>query len=130
MLAALEKKGIPSGVLSNKPHSMTVTCVERFFPSHRFATVLGASPDRPRKPDPAPALQSARAMRTPPADVLYVGDTPTDMKTGTGAGMTPVGVLWGFRSAPELKEAGAKHLVSAPAELLAFFEGPTSRGSG
>jgi len=42
------------------------------------------------------------------------------MKTAVAAGMFPAGALWGFRTAGELIEAGARILVRHPADLLYF----------
>jgi phosphoglycolate phosphatase len=53
-----------------------------------------------------------------PDEFLYAGDTATDMQTAASAGMHSVGVLWGFRTADELRAAGAAALVTSPAELL------------
>ena len=50
-------------------------------------------------------------------EVLYLGDTATDMHSARAAGMAAVGVLWGFRSADELRAAGARHLITHPGEL-------------
>ena len=47
----------------------------------------------------------------------YVGDSDVDMLTAHNAGLRSCGVLWGFRSADELKRAGACDLVSSAAEL-------------
>jgi phosphoglycolate phosphatase len=57
-----------------------------------------------------------------PEQIFYLGDTGTDMRTARGAGMYPVGALWGFRSAEELRENGAKRLISEPLELVSFLE--------
>jgi phosphoglycolate phosphatase len=118
LLDALEKKGLPMAVLSNKPHELTVCCVEAFLPRWRFAAVLGEQPGRPRKPDPAGALEAARLLHVPPRDIVYLGDTATDMRTALAAGMMPVGALWGFRPAAELLESGARHLIETPCRLM------------
>ena len=39
------------------------------------------------------------------------------METSVNAGMTGVGVLWGYRTADELLAKGAKALAASPAEL-------------
>ena len=44
------------------------------------------------------------------------------MQTANAAEMFPVGALWGFRDAEELKKNGAKVLVKEPLEVMAFFE--------
>ena len=40
------------------------------------------------------------------------------MKTGKGANLYTVGVLWGFRKRQELEENGADAIISHPSELL------------
>ena len=54
------------------------------------------------------------------SDVVYLGDTATDMKTGKSAGFFTVGALWGFRERKELEESGADAIISHPLELLRF----------
>ena len=121
LLDALSARGRPMAVLSNKPHAFTVEMVRHFLGSWRFAAVFGARDSHPRKPDPAAALEISTEMGLAPAQVLYAGDTRTDMETARNAGMFAVGVLWGFRPRAELEESGAQALVSRPAELLAYF---------
>lgn len=112
-------RGVPLGVLSNKPHAATLEVVRRLLPAP-WVVVLGERPGVPRKPDPAGALEAARALGARPQDVLFVGDTATDMRTAVAAGMVPVGCLWGFRDEAELRAAGARHLLARPGELLAL----------
>jgi phosphoglycolate phosphatase len=40
------------------------------------------------------------------------------MRTAIAAGMHPVGALWGFRTANELRDAGAAVLAKAPMDVL------------
>jgi phosphoglycolate phosphatase len=121
LLDALSALGRPMAILSNKPHAFTVEMVRHFFSAWKFAAVFGARDSHPRKPDPAAALEASAAMGLSPAQLLYAGDTGTDMETARNAGMFAVGVLWGFRPRAELLDSGAQALVSRPAELLAFF---------
>jgi len=123
LLDALTERGVPMAVLSNKPHELAQKCVARLLPRWSFATVLGQRADTPRKPHPAGALQIAELLGLRPEEMLYLGDTNTDMQTAVGAGMHPVGALWGFRSAEELCAAGAKQLIGRPAELLELLRG-------
>ena len=121
LLDALVERGMRLSVLSNKPDDFTKTMVAALVPRWRFAPVLGVRPGGPRKPDPAGALAIARALAVPPDHFLYLGDTGIDMRTATAAGMYPVGALWGFRTAEELKSGGAKTLIGKPEELLAIL---------
>jgi len=123
MLAELESCGVPMAVLSNKPHNATRTVVEGYFPNCHFHLVRGALPTVPIKPDPAGALQIAEELDILPERFVYLGDTGTDMCTAVAAGMFPTGALWGFRSAKELTENGAKIIVKNPQEIMNLFDG-------
>ncbi len=121
MLTGLRQRGIILAVLSNKPDDFTRICVRQFLGGWRFEVVLGQRAGVPRKPDPAGALEIAGLLDLPPAEILYLGDSDTDMKTARAAGMFPVGAAWGFRTAEELRESGAGRLADRPEELLGFF---------
>jgi phosphoglycolate phosphatase len=122
LLASLVRKGIPIAVLSNKPHDSTLEVVGKYFPDIEFRCVFGAREEVPVKPHPEGARTIARMMGIPPAEILYVGDTNTDMQTAAAAGMYAVGVLWGFRTAEELKKNGARVLVRTAAEILDLID--------
>lgn len=124
LLDALEARGVPTGVLSNKPHAATVELVRGLFPRHPFTLVLGTRDERTKKPDPSGALEIASAMGRSAGEIFFVGDTPVDVETAARAGMISVGALWGMRSREELEAAGAQHLIAAPDELLPLLSSP------
>lgn len=117
-LDCLRRIGLKLGVLSNKPHPLTVKVVARFFASDTFAAVLGAEAGFPRKPDPASALELARRLSVDASKCCYVGDTATDMRTARSAGMYAIGALWGFRDAVELSSSGAQVLAETPRDVV------------
>jgi phosphoglycolate phosphatase len=122
MLDALVARGARLAVLSNKPHETTEKCVGGFLVRWRFDVVLGQHEPLPKKPDPAGALAIAARLEVRPDEILYLGDTGTDMKTAVSAGMYPAGVLWGFRTAGELVDNGARSLVSHPMEVVELIQ--------
>ena len=107
LLHALAERGLKLAVLSNKPDADTKNVISHFFPDVPFSVVRGQVEGVPVKPDKAGAL--------------LVADTKVDMTCACSAGMNPVGVLWGFRTAQELLDNGAKVLISHPMELLEKF---------
>lgn len=123
MLATVQKEDVRLAVLSNKPHEFTRLCVQRLLQGFSFYPVLGQRNDVPKKPDPAGALEVVNMLDIPPEDFLYLGDTAIDMQTATAAGMTAVGVLWGFRDEEELRSSGADYLLRHPGELLELLPG-------
>lgn len=124
LLDALTERKMALGILSNKPHRMTIKCVEGYLAAWPFACVLGQRDDVARKPNPAGAFEAARLMQVAPDKVLYLGDTATDMETARAAGMFAVGATWGFRPESELRDAGAHAIVHHPGEVLALLGQP------
>ena len=121
LIVSLNERGIPLAVLSNKPQAYTEIVMAHFFAEHRFDLIFGQRETVRRKPHPDGALEIAQFWKMDPAEILFIGDTSTDMDTATGAGMIPVGVLWGFRQEAELRAHGARFLVRTPAEILGIF---------
>jgi len=117
MLDALTEMELPLAVLSNKPDDFSKLVVSKLLSKWRFQVVFGVRPSVPKKPDPAAAFEIAALLDIPPSQFLYLGDTGTDMKTAVAAGMFPVGALWGFRTAEELKANGARVLIENPLDL-------------
>jgi phosphoglycolate phosphatase len=121
LLDALCQRGFPMTILSNKIQDFTELCVSRLLSKWSFQIILGVRPTVPKKPDPTAALEIAEAMGLTPDQFLYLGDTSTDMQTAVGAGMFPLGALWGFRTAQELMAHGAKALLEKPLDLLQYI---------
>ena len=118
LLDHLTGMGLKMAILSNKQDYFTRIMVARLLPRWRFDPVFGARPSVPKKPDPAGALEIAEALQIAPDCFIYLGDTGIDMKTACAAGMIPVGVLWGFRPADELRAQGARWLIEKPGDLV------------
>lgn len=129
MLTDLTKREISLAVLSNKRDDFTQICVSYFFPLVPFREVRGERAGVPIKPDPQAALEIAATMGVDPGRCLFVGDSEIDVKTGIRAGMTSVGVLWGFRSQAVLEEAGAHILITHPCQLREILEGEQAQRS-
>ncbi|HOX33965.1 MAG TPA: HAD family hydrolase [Spirochaetales bacterium] len=121
LLAALAGEGLPMAVLSNKIQALTAKVVAGLFPEIPFVLVRGEGPGFPRKPDPAAALDAARLLGVPPAEVAYLGDSDVDMRTAAAAGMLALGAAWGFRGEAELRAAGADAVLAEPGEMLRYF---------
>lgn len=122
MLDALAATDLKLAILSNKPDALAKQVVAEKLGAWTFAPVYGARDGVPIKPDPRAALAIADELGVAPAEVLYVGDTNTDMQTAVAAGMPAVGAVWGFRTAEELTAAGAEYLIETPLELLRLLE--------
>ena len=122
LLKQLEKHGIKVAINSNKRSDYTQALADKFFKDQKLTAVYGEreSEGIPKKPDPTAALEIARQMNLSEKEVLYIGDSKTDMETGLNAGMDTIGVAWGFRGAAELKQNHATYIVEKPEEILGY----------
>ena len=121
LLEGLKAAGLKICVLSNKPHDQTIDVIETLFGKGYFDIILGQREGSPIKPDPHGVFEIMDRLGVTPEEVLYLGDTATDMKTGKSAGAFTVGALWGFRQREELEEAAADAIMSHPLELMEYI---------
>ncbi|RRD79384.1 HAD family hydrolase [Tannerella forsythia] len=118
LLAALQTEGIVLSVASNKYQRATEKLVRAYFPEIRFAAVFGQRQGVPVKPDPTIVRNILKITGRSVAETLYVGDSGVDMQTAENAGVTSVGVTWGFRPLSELNACGAQHVAHTAEEIL------------
>lgn len=117
LLAALKDKGIHIAVCTNKAHHMAKEVAKKLFDGI-FDEVIGQSDGRPLKPDAYSPKEIMTKYGVTPQETVFIGDSGVDMQTAINSGTESIGVTWGFRTAEELKENGARHIVDAPCEIL------------
>ncbi len=121
LLAALKERGMMIAVLSNKPHEETIRVVETLFGQGYFDIIWGQREGVPIKPSSEGVFAIMKELQMGAEEILYLGDTATDMRTGKSAGVFTIGALWGFRKREELEEAHADAIISYPMELLKYL---------
>lgn len=118
LLTELESNGIKLAVASNKFMAGTQALVKKYFNNINFVSVFGQRDGVPVKPDPQIIYDIMEESGiSDEEEILYVGDTGTDMKTCNNARIKGIGVLWGFRSEAELRENGASYIVEKTSEI-------------
>lgn len=115
-VSSLKQKGMKLAVVTNKTHERAEEIVRRFF-GDSFDLIIGNTSRFPLKPAPDATIDIMRQLGATVEDTVFVGDSSVDMQTAKNANLFAVGVLWGFRTAEELKAAGADILISDPKEL-------------
>ncbi len=121
LLEELKAKNIKLAVLSNKEQTATEHVIKSLFPKDAFICVCGAKDGVPLKPDPTAVYAILSELQVEKDECLFIGDSSVDIQTGKNAGLSTVGVLWGFRSREELESVGADHIISHASELLKFI---------
>jgi N-acetyl-D-muramate 6-phosphate phosphatase len=125
VLAALDERCIPWGIVSNKALRFTEPSVVAMGWASRAGAVIGGDSTPHTKPHPAPLLEAAKRMQQAPDACVYVGDDPRDMRAGRAAGMRTLAAAWGYLGvdAP-VHTWGADHVLQQPGELLQKLELP------
>ncbi len=118
MLEALKEMGIKTAILSNKDDSTTKKVAEVMIDDGLIDICLGARKGKPLKPDPESVFEIVEELGVSRSECLYIGDTATDIETAKNAGISSVGVLWGFRDGTELRNAGADIIISHPLQII------------
>lgn len=116
LLMKLKEKGIHCGVVTNKAHEYAVELTQRFF-ADTIEKTLGQREGIPTKPHPQGVLEMMTYFQVEPSECLYIGDSNVDIQTAKAAGVTSIGVLWGFREAKELENEGANYLAENVKDL-------------
>ena len=122
LLKELKDRGLKIAVATNKVHIAVAPLMAKYFPGIRFDSMIGQRESIPVKPHPQIMYDILKETGCQPSETLHVGDTATDMQLAHSAGVTPVGVLWGYRPLEELQEAGAKFIIEKPEELLGLVK--------
>jgi phosphoglycolate phosphatase len=94
-LGELAARGVPMGIVTNKPHGPALEVVEALGLSRFFAVVLGGGAGPAKKPAPDGLLVAAGKLGVRPGDCLYVGDSDVDIEAARAASMLPVWCSWG-----------------------------------
>jgi phosphoglycolate phosphatase len=122
LLDALTARNLYLNILSNKPQELTLLVAQHFFSEWKFKNILGMRDSIPRKPDPYAALEIVQNLGVKPSEILYVGDSGTDIETARNARLKIVAVSWGFRPRFELENLNADFIIDQPLELLHIID--------
>ncbi len=117
-LKTLHSRGILLGVASNKFGRFSRGALVHLGVSDYFKSVMGAG-DVPRnKPFPDMIHAALEEINLPPEDVVFVGDTLTDIDAGKEAGVDVYALPTGFHSKMELSQKKPRRILKSLGELV------------
>ncbi len=106
-----DKLGLKRAVVTNAPAENAKFMLEALGLSKAFPILVLAEDVRAGKPDPAPYQQALAELNITPERAIAFEDSPSGVKSATGAGMETVGIA--STHAPDsLAAAGATMVVS------------------
>jgi N-acetyl-D-muramate 6-phosphate phosphatase len=122
LVANLEQRGMPWGIVTNKPHRFTVPLMQALGYHSRAACLVSGDTCARAKPHPDPLLFAAKLIDTKPAHCLYLGDDKRDMQAGRAAGMKTLIALFGYIDPQaDLSSWQADGAIQSPLELLQYL---------
>ncbi len=124
LLEALKKKGYRLAVASSKPDKMVHVVTDYFQLTSFFEVILGSDIERPKMTKAEVIEQVLETMElTEKRDrVLMIGDRFHDVEGAAKAGLSCLGVTYGYGSPRELLEAGAMGIIDYPGELETLLD--------
>jgi len=112
----LAAAGWQLGVATGKSDRGLALCLAHHGLTDRFVTLQTA--DRhPSKPHPSMIRLAMAEAGAGPETTVMIGDTSFDVAMGVAAGVTTVGVTWGYHPAAALIAHGATHIATHPDQI-------------
>lgn len=122
LIVALDESGWLLGVATGKSDRGLAHCLDGHGIADRFVTKQTA--DRhPSKPHPAMIEAALAEAGVAAPRSIMIGDTSYDMAMAKAAGVTAIGVGWGYHDREDLMEAGADYFAERPSDILAIARG-------
>jgi len=119
ILAELEARSLPWGIVTNKPEWLTHPLLEKLGLAERCAVVIGGDTLPNRKPHPQPLQVAAERIGVDCQNCIYVGDDERDIIAGRAAGMKTLVAAYGYiEDGCDIREWKADGVIESPAELL------------
>ncbi|MDO5018570.1 MAG: HAD family hydrolase [Lagierella massiliensis] len=119
-LNELKRQGKILAVCTNKPIKAAEKLLDNIFGKNFFDFVQGDREGIRLKPHTDMVDEFKKVSKIKDENIIYFGDTSTDMITAVNSNVYPVGVTWGFRTEEELLKYGAKSIISKTEEILNF----------
>lgn len=123
LVRELHARGVRQGIASSKSRAGVALALELLDLEPYFGAVVTPDECPAHKPDPAPLQMAMQQLAHTDGPVCYVGDALTDMAAARAAGITAIGVAWGFYDAEALRGAQADVVCERPEELRAVLLG-------
>jgi 2-phosphoglycolate phosphatase len=96
LLGAIEARGLPWGIITNKRSRYTEPLVRALQLDARAVTVVSGDTAGVPKPAPEPMLHACRVADVNPENCWYVGDDLRDVQAAHAANMRAIAAAWGY----------------------------------
>ncbi|MEZ9235692.1 MULTISPECIES: phosphoglycolate phosphatase [Shewanella] len=121
VLSKLNAAGYPLAIVTNKPYRFTIPLLEAFGIADLFGLVLGGDSLDKMKPDPLPLTHILDKWQLEPQQLLMVGDSKNDILAAKAAGVTSIGLTYGYNYGEDIGLSGPTAVCEQFNEILALL---------
>jgi pyrophosphatase PpaX len=111
LLRDLHARGLRLGIATSSGRALPF--LDRWEVRHLFSGIIGREDVEIRKPHPEPVLKCLGHLQLDPREVVYIGDSPIDIRAGKAAGAYTVGVLTGTSPQEVLHVEDPDHILES-----------------
>ena len=123
VLAHLDEKQIPWGIVTNKPTKPAIALLKHLKFDHRPGCLVCGDSLATAKPHPATIIHACSLLKQNPADCLYIGDAATDVAASKAAGTKSLVALYGYIQEQENPLSWqADGYINEPIEILDWLK--------
>jgi len=123
LLEELKRRSIPISIFTGRSWNTTEVILKHHGMMDRFVTVVANDHVGHPKPSPEGLHLALSRMRMEPSEVLFVGDTWTDMRAAQSAGSRGVAALWDLMAdRAQMSMYEPRHFAGKPAEILELLD--------
>lgn len=121
VLKKLQDKNILLAINSNRLNYSLNEFVEKYFSEIDFLDVEGHDYPHPSKPNPYGVKKIIEKANVDACEVVYIGDSATDIKTAQNAGIDCILVRWGYGSQEDFENEYVLKVIDDICELLSLL---------
>jgi phosphoglycolate phosphatase len=122
LLAILEHRRVPWGVVTNKPERFSIPLLDKLGLSTRCSVLICPDHVTQTKPHPEPLLLACNRLGCQPRQAVYVGDHQRDIQAGNAAGMLTIAAAYGYLPPdPPVGDWGASYISPTVADIQDYL---------
>ena len=121
VLENLQENNVLLAINSNRFTYSIELFLDRFFSDIDFISIEGHEMDFPSKPNPYGINKIIKMANVSRDDVIYIGDSITDIETAKNAGIDCVIVRWGYGNAEDWENDYILEAIDDFSQILKYF---------
>lgn len=121
LLIDLKNAGMILGIFTGKGRTSSLITLNFLGIRELFDMIVTGDDVKNHKPSPEGIIKFIQTFNLKPAEVLMIGDAPSDIKAAKDAGVHIASVVWDSYSADEVKKLNREYVFDTVEQLRKFI---------